>query len=198
MKKSLALVLMTGFLLTGCGGKTAQMAETPPVSAIPVVASGINVPNVVGRRLDEATDELKGLGLKVVATDTLNEKTIVRKLNWQVSSQDVAPGATVAESSEIKLGVLHLTDETATPSPTPTLETFVEAPAAEVAPPVVVPAAPVAPAPVPAVPAAAVPAPSAYYANCAAVRAAGAAPLHAGQPGYSTKLDRDRDGVACE
>jgi len=39
---------------------------------------------------------------------------------------------------------------------------------------------------------------SAYYANCAAVRAAGAAPLYVGQPGYSSKLDRDRDGVACE
>lgn len=37
-----------------------------------------------------------------------------------------------------------------------------------------------------------------YYANCDAVRAAGAAPLYQGQPGYSTKLDRDRDGVACE
>lgn len=41
--------------------------------------------------------------------------------------------------------------------------------------------------------------PSAYYANCAAVRAAGAAPLRAGQPGYETpRLDRDGDGVACE
>jgi endonuclease YncB( thermonuclease family) len=39
---------------------------------------------------------------------------------------------------------------------------------------------------------------SAYYANCDAARAAGAAPLHAGEPGYSTKLDRDKDGVACE
>lgn len=40
---------------------------------------------------------------------------------------------------------------------------------------------------------------SVYYANCAAVRAAGAAPLHAGQPGYETpRLDRDGDGVACE
>ncbi|WP_241217034.1 GmrSD restriction endonuclease domain-containing protein [Bifidobacterium goeldii] len=37
-----------------------------------------------------------------------------------------------------------------------------------------------------------------YYQNCAAVRAAGKAPLYQGQPGYSTKLDRDRDGVACE
>lgn len=37
-----------------------------------------------------------------------------------------------------------------------------------------------------------------YYKNCAAVRDAGKAPLYRGQPGYSTKLDRDRDGVACE
>jgi hypothetical protein len=45
----------------------------------------------------------------------------------------------------------------------------------------------------------AAPAPAAvYYANCAAVRAAGAAPIRAGQPGYSSKLDRDGDGVGCE
>lgn len=37
-----------------------------------------------------------------------------------------------------------------------------------------------------------------YYTNCAAVRAAGAAPIYAGQPGYRAGLDRDHDGVACE
>ncbi|WP_411347193.1 excalibur calcium-binding domain-containing protein [Paenibacillus sp. WLX2291] len=37
-----------------------------------------------------------------------------------------------------------------------------------------------------------------YYQNCSAVREAGEAPLFEGEPGYSTKLDRDRDGVACE
>lgn len=37
-----------------------------------------------------------------------------------------------------------------------------------------------------------------YYANCAAVRAAGADPIREGDPGYSTKLDRDRDGIGCE
>ncbi len=36
------------------------------------------------------------------------------------------------------------------------------------------------------------------YRNCAEVRAAGAAPLYRGSPGYSSKLDRDGDGVACE
>ncbi len=39
---------------------------------------------------------------------------------------------------------------------------------------------------------------SVYYVNCDAVRAAGAAPLLTGQPGYSRKLDRDGDGRACQ
>jgi hypothetical protein len=39
---------------------------------------------------------------------------------------------------------------------------------------------------------------SVYYANCAAARAAGAAPVMRGAPGYSRKLDRDNDGVGCE
>ncbi|WP_421742571.1 thermonuclease family protein [Cellulomonas sp.] len=37
-----------------------------------------------------------------------------------------------------------------------------------------------------------------YYKNCDAVRAAGAAPIRAGDPGYSKELDRDGDGIACE
>lgn len=39
---------------------------------------------------------------------------------------------------------------------------------------------------------------SVSYANCTEARAAGVAPLHRGDPGYSSKLDRDGDGVACE
>lgn len=37
-----------------------------------------------------------------------------------------------------------------------------------------------------------------YYQNCTAARAAGAAPIYQGQPGYRSQLDRDHDGVACE
>lgn len=36
------------------------------------------------------------------------------------------------------------------------------------------------------------------YANCTAVREAGAAPITKNDPGYSSKLDRDGDGVGCE
>lgn len=39
---------------------------------------------------------------------------------------------------------------------------------------------------------------SVYYPNCAAARAAGAAPLHRSDPGYRPALDRDNDGIACE
>jgi endonuclease YncB( thermonuclease family) len=44
------------------------------------------------------------------------------------------------------------------------------------------------------------PAPSTdiYYRNCAAARAAGAAPLYRGDPGYRPQLDGDDDGIACE
>lgn len=36
------------------------------------------------------------------------------------------------------------------------------------------------------------------YVNCSAARAAGAAPVRVGNPGYGEHLDRDGDGVGCE
>lgn len=47
-------------------------------------------------------------------------------------------------------------------------------------------------------PAQSAPSSSVYYRNCAAARAAGAAPLRRGQPGYRPEMDGDGDGVACE
>ena len=63
--------------------------------------------------------------------------------------------------------------------------------------------APVQPAPAQPEPAPAQPAPApapveVYYQNCDAVRAAGAAPIYAGQPGYAPRLDRDKDGIGCD
>ena len=39
---------------------------------------------------------------------------------------------------------------------------------------------------------------SVSYAGCNEVRAAGKAPLLAGQPGYREDMDGDGDGIACE
>jgi hypothetical protein len=86
---------------------------------------------------------------------------------------------------------------TAAPAPAPE-PAPVAAPAPAPAPAPAAPA-PVAPAPVAPAPAPAAPAPVAvYYANCAAAKAAGAAPIYAGQAGYRAGLDRDSDAVACE
>jgi hypothetical protein len=51
---------------------------------------------------------------------------------------------------------------------------------------------PPSPTPAPA------PSRSGPFANCAAARAAGAAPVHRGQPGYGAHLDGNDDGVGCE
>lgn len=210
LKKVLALVIFAGLLMTGCGSKSAQTAATPSASETAGLVSGVTVPDIVGKRLDNATEELKGLGLKVEATDTAAGKSIFVESNWQVTTQDVSPGATVAKSSRISLGVVHLTDATPTPTPTPTAAPVVAPPAAVVAPPVVVPV-PAAPRAVPVVPAApAVPAApravpvapaapaAAPFANCTAARAAGAAPVYRGTPGYGKHLDRDGDGIGCD
>jgi hypothetical protein len=74
-----------------------------------------------------------------------------------------------------------------TPAPVPTTE----APAPPPPPPVATTTTKAAPPPPP-------PPVEIYYPNCDAVRAAGAAPLYVGQPGYRPALDRDHDGVACE
>ncbi|MCD9088631.1 excalibur calcium-binding domain-containing protein [Stenotrophomonas sp. SY1] len=39
---------------------------------------------------------------------------------------------------------------------------------------------------------------SGAFANCSEARAAGAAPVRRGEPGYGPHLDRDDDGIGCE
>ena len=36
------------------------------------------------------------------------------------------------------------------------------------------------------------------FANCTEARAAGYEDIKKGEPGYAPKLDRDKDGIACE
>jgi endonuclease YncB( thermonuclease family) len=64
-----------------------------------------------------------------------------------------------------------------------------------VVPVVVVP--PAAPSPTPAPEPTPAPA-SVHYQNCTEVRAAGAAPIYPGDPGFQSKFDRDNDGIGCE
>jgi len=42
------------------------------------------------------------------------------------------------------------------------------------------------------------PQPGDHWAGCDAARAAGTAPIYAGEPGHRAGMDGDGDGVACE
>lgn len=196
MKKTLATVLLSGLMLTGCGSTPAAVVKTTPTATATKTiapAVSITVPQVIDLTLDKAEDQLKALGLKVKATDIENDKVVIIGKNWVVVTQDPSAGASVAKGATVQLGVKLIVEPTPTPTPTPPAPAQFVAP---VAPPAVVPKAPVvvpkAPVVVPKAPAAA------YYANCSAARAAGAAPVRAGQPGYGRHLDRDGDGVGCE
>ncbi|MFG3520721.1 excalibur calcium-binding domain-containing protein [Nocardia nova] len=97
-----------------------------------------------------------------------------------VSSTPTAPSATTAVTTTADIPF----QSPASPPPPSTVPAPVPAPA-------------FVPAPAAAEPPAAPPS-EAYYPNCAAARAAGAAPILRGQPGYRPGLDRDNDGIACE
>lgn len=220
MKKTLALVVLAGLILTGCGGTKEAAKPTAAAAVVDAVA----VPGVLGLTLDKATAQLEDLGFKVEAKDTVDGKSIMSKKNWQVTSQDPTEGASAAKGSTVNLGVKSLekiaaekaaadkaaADKAAAEAAATAKVAADKATADQAAAKVAAeqaaqqaakkaPApAPVAPAPAPA-PAPAVKVPAAVsYANCAAVKAAGAAPIYAGTPGYGKHLDRDGDGVACE
>ena len=94
------------------------------------------------------------------------------------------------------LGTCGATLPQKTQEPAPVVEDPTPAPVQQATDPAYV-APPAEQAPVQQVPAQQAPA-TPVFANCTEARAAGAAPLYAGSPGYSPKLDRDNDGVACE
>jgi len=225
LKKTLALAVLTGLMLTGCGGKQAAVEPASAASATATTEVSVTVPGVVGQTLDKATDQLEKLGFKVDAKDTIDGKAIGATKNWQVLTQDPSNGTQVAKGSTVHLGVKSLekiaaekaaaekaaADKAAADAAAATKAAADKAAAdkaaadqaaaakaaADQAAAAAAQKAAQAPAPAPAaVPAA--PAPAAYYANCSAAKAAGAAPLYRGQPGYSSALDRDGDGVACE
>ncbi|MBM4597676.1 DUF1524 domain-containing protein [Rhodococcus hoagii] len=104
---------------------------------------------------------------------------------WVTQAEKDAIARVLGDCGAAPLGA---TSARALPSTTPTPP----------APPVTAAVRQQAPEPAPAVAPVAPHAETVYYANCAAARAAGAAPIYAGQPGYSSKLDRDNDGIACE
>ncbi|WP_200946181.1 PASTA domain-containing protein [Arthrobacter sp. Soil764] len=112
MNKTLALAVLAGVLLTGCGGQQAATQTTATAAATPVaaVAENVAVPGVTGLTLDKATEQLEKLGFKVDAVDSAHGKSIMVKKNWQVISQDPANGARAAKGTTVHLDVKNLDD----------------------------------------------------------------------------------------
>ncbi len=193
--------------------RLAAMIVGTVVVAGALSACELSVPNVVGLALPEAVSKLEGSGYRHVAVVDEFGATIEESHyedGFKVTAQDaVGEGVstsstitlTVAESAVASLVMTPDESPSATPEPeatpkpevTPEPEPASEEPQeASDAPEVEEePAAP-APAPQP------VRAPTQMYSSCAQARAAGAAPLYEGDPGYNPRLDRDKDGVACE
>lgn len=174
------------------------------------------VPNVVGSSLPDAIQVLKAEGFGTVSVTDEHGTTVLKSHyadGFQVTAQ--APGAgvkaKVSKGVSLTVRTTHApaslvshkptpsTSPSPTPSPspsttpTPSPEPTTTEPTPE--PPVDTPIE----EPTPEPPAQPEPAPQqAYYSSCREAKAAGAAPLYRGDPGYRSGLDRDGDGVACE
>ncbi|MCZ0858358.1 excalibur calcium-binding domain-containing protein [Actinomyces israelii] len=212
-----ALVIVLVPAVSGCDDSAAH--EAAPASAAATTPAAVEVPDVVGMKGDAAADALKKAGLSKSPsyTDADGEESVWAPGNWSVTAQDPAAGERVPADQAITLTVNHDSADAAasasaaaaasasaaaeaSASAAAEASASAAAAAAEQAaqeePAQEEPAQPEAPAQEPQsepeAPA------DAYYANCTEAKAAGAAPLYRGDPGYRAKLDGDHDGVACE
>ena len=218
-----ALVLALTPVLTGCDDATAQGAS--PTEAATTQAL-VAVPDVVGMKGDAAAEALKKAGLTQAPsyTDVDGKESVWEPGNWSVTAQEPAASSQVPAGQAITLTVNHdsakaAASARASASAAASAEASASAAASAEA------SASAAAAEEQARQEAARAAEEqtqqqeaqqqdqtesdqtqeqsggssgTYYANCKEARAAGAAPLYRGEPGYREKLDRDNDGIACE
>lgn len=171
---------------------TPPTTPTPtPETQAPAGPAQVTVPgDLVGKNAQLADNELRMLGIVDISYASQDaERTFAPPLtNWTVARVFPAPGTAALTTNTV---VITVTRKYSPKSVTPPAVTKPE------------------PKPKPEPPGAALVPPadsspdtstggSAYYRNCTAARAAGAAPLYRGAPGYRSALDRDGDGVACE
>ena len=204
-----ALVIVLVPAVSGCDDSAAH--EAAPASAAATTPAAVEVPDVVGMKGDDAADALKKAGLSKSPsyTDADGEESVWAPGNWSVTAQDPAAGERVPADQAITLTVNHDSADAAasasaaaeaSASAAAEASASAAAEAAEQAaqeePAQGEPAQPEAPAQEPqSEPEEQA---DAYYANCTEAKAAGAAPMYRGSPGYRADLDRDHDGIACD
>jgi Excalibur calcium-binding domain len=156
---------------TTSSSTTSTTTSTTTTSTTTTLAvPPVTVPaDLAGKSAAGVETQLKNLGFKVIKYLDPDGKPVAADSTWTVASVDLS-GVSVAPDTSI---YVRVSKPTPPPAPKATPKT-------------------VEPEPVEEPPAAA------YYKNCTAAKAAGAAPLHLGEPGYRSALDRDHDGIACE
>jgi hypothetical protein len=154
--------------------------------AVIVVGAATGSPTATDAASSESQEQKPELAMDEEAAIAAAEKALAADQEVVVPNGAGAAGQlpdAAAEQAELPQRLPAPPPPVSTPAPTPS-----RAPA-----PGPVPApAPRAPAPAPA------PAPGAFYQNCDAVRAAGAAPILPGDPGWQQKFDGDGDGIGCD
>ncbi|RJQ56466.1 MAG: PASTA domain-containing protein, partial [Actinobacteria bacterium] len=98
-------------------------ADTVVSLAISAGSSGVTVPSVVGKDVEQATSELNSLGLQVRVLKTTSSEP-----SGTVISQSPGAGATATPDSKVDLTVaanLGTTEPTATPTPAPSTSSLV-------------------------------------------------------------------------
>jgi hypothetical protein len=122
------------FLAAGCGNPSSPsqdptttipttttppvQAEPPPAAETPEAAQAAQqwpMPDLVGLVLQDAQDQIQALtGGAVFFTDSHDlsgqDRNQVLDANWQVCTQNLAPGAAVTSASLIDVGVVKLSE----------------------------------------------------------------------------------------
>ena len=198
----IALVIALAPILAGCEDSSAhESSSASPTATTATTPVMIEVPDVVGMKDDAAAVALKEAGLTSSPsyTDADGEDSVWNSSDWSVTSQDPAAGERVPADQAITLTVNDDSAEAAASASASASAAAAEASASAEASEQAVqdePAQPEEPAQRPQQdPKKST---STYYANCAEAKAAGAAPMYEGDPGYRSGLDRDHDGIACD
>ncbi|MEU9715420.1 excalibur calcium-binding domain-containing protein [Streptomyces sp. NPDC047976] len=181
-----------GVAKKGAGGSKPAASVSASASASASASGPAVMPAVVGQKFADAEALVRQVVSTPVQARGAKAGTVVAPDHgqWEVCVQNPAAGAAVSAGAAVELSL-------AAPG--------TSCPAASGAAPKSPSPSPSAPKPKPATEG-----PtdgstggsgaggSVYYKNCDAAKAAGAAPIRRGQPGYRDALDRDKDGIACD
>ncbi|MCB5181956.1 excalibur calcium-binding domain-containing protein [Streptomyces antimicrobicus] len=188
-------------LLAGCGGSAGRAGKkggNGPAAAAPSASAKAVMPALVGQAFADAEPAVVKLtGGSVEARSAYGDVSLAADhAQWSVCFQTPAAGSELAPKAAVELSLA---------APGTACPEQAGAPLKPSKGPSKAPATPSAKAPTKTPDAGSTPGKAAttapagvYYKTCAEARAAGAAPIRRGQPGYGKHLDRDNDGIACD